>query len=253
MHSEIAVRLKLRYPPVAILFTDEKPAGATEFIEGRRGCVVTLLTAAMKGRQAVLSRRNFGCPGGAAGLGFGNLYPHFPGGFEYFLSVGKGEGYPEGEAYKKTPDLVESFLKVMPFTDIPYEYVVFKPLSGLEAEKEEPKIIVFYANPDQLSALVVLANYGRTGNDNVVIPFAAGCQACCLLPLNESSKEQPKAVVGMIDISARPFIDADLLSFSLPFSMFREMEANVAGSFLDKHSWKKIADRIMNMAIRTII
>lgn len=244
MNSEIAIRLKLKYAPVAIVLTDEKPDKATEFVEGRRGCVVTLMTAAMKGRQAVLSRKTFGCLGGAAGLGFGNLYPHFPGGFEYFLSVGRGEGYPEGEAYKKSPELVENFLQILPFTDIPYEYVVFKPLSDVDMEKEEPKIIVFYANPDQLSALVVLANYGRTGNDNAVIPFAAGCQSCCLLPLNEAAKEQPQAVVGMLDISARPFIDADLLSFSIPFSMFREMEDNIAGSFLDKHAWKKIADRI---------
>lgn len=96
---------------------------------------------------------------------------------------------------------MENFLQILPFTDVPYEYVVFKPLSDVDMEKEEPKIIVFYANPDQLSALVVLANYGRTGNDNAVIPFAAGCQSCCLLPLNEAAKEQPQAVVGMLDIS----------------------------------------------------
>lgn len=244
MLSKIAERLKLRYSPVAILFSNEKPAGATEFLEGRRGCVVTLLSAAMKGRHAVLSRKTFGCIGGASGLGFGNMYPYFPGGFEYFLSVGKGEGYLEGEAYKKTPELVETFLQAMPFTDIPHEYVVFKPLADVDTQKEEPKIIVFYANPDQLSALVVLANYGRPGIDNVMIPFAAGCQACCLLPLDQSLKERPQAVVGMTDITARPFIDADLLSFSLPFPMFREMEDNVEGSFLDKHSWHKVAGRI---------
>lgn len=96
MNSEIAVRLKLRYAPVAIILTNEKPGNATEFAEDRRGCVVTLLTATIKGRQAVLSRKTFGCLGGASGLGFGNLYPYFPGGFEYFLSVGRGEGYPEG-------------------------------------------------------------------------------------------------------------------------------------------------------------
>ncbi len=38
MQSEISSRLKLRYSPVAIVFTDEKPAGALEFLEGRRGC-----------------------------------------------------------------------------------------------------------------------------------------------------------------------------------------------------------------------
>ena len=244
MYSEIAARLKLRYSPVALLFTEEKPKGATEFIEGRRGCVVSLLTAAAKGRQVAFSRNTFGCPGGKAGLGFGNPYPHFPGGFEYFLSTGRGEGYPEGEGYKKSPELVTAFLECMPFVDIDYKYVVAKPLSIVDQESESPVIIVFYANPDQLSALVVLANYGRAGNDNVIIPFAAGCQSACLLPLYQAAQAQPKAVVGMTDISARPFIDADLLSFSIPLTMFLEMENNVPGSFLDRHDWRKVEVRI---------
>ncbi|SCM78404.1 conserved hypothetical protein [uncultured Sporomusa sp.] len=241
MRSEIAERLKLRYAPVAVLFTNEKPEKALEFAEGRWGCAAAMLTAAAKGRQAVFSRSTFGCPGGSVGLGLGNMYPNFPGGFEYFLSIGK-EGYREGEAYKKTPELAESFVEALPIQEIPEQYVVFKPLA--EATAEEPRVVVFYANPDQLSALVVLANYGRPGNDNVMIPFGAGCQSTCLIPWNEASQERPRAVVGMTDISARPVIDADLLSFSVPFCMFKEMEANVAGSFLDKHAWQKVVKRI---------
>jgi hypothetical protein len=48
----------------------------------------------------------------------------------------------------------------------------------------------------------------------------------------------------MTDVSARPHIDADLLSFSMPYSMYQEMEANIPGSFLDKSEWKKVAKRI---------
>lgn len=241
MRSEIAERLKLRYSPIAILFTNEKPAGAMEFTEGRWGCAAAMLTAAAKGRQAVFSRSTFGCIGGGVGLGFGNMYQNFPGGIEYFLSIGK-EGYREGEAYKKTPELASSFVEALPIREISEQFVVFKPLA--EVTEEEPQVVVFYVNPDQLSALVVLANYGRPGNDNVIIPFGAGCQSTCLLPWNEALQERPKAVVGMTDISARPVIDADLLSFSVPFSMFKEMEDNVPGSFLDKHAWQKVADRI---------
>ena len=171
-------------------------------------------------------------------------YKTYPGGFDYFLSTGRGEGYPEGEAYKKTPELVQTFQEALPYTDIPYQYVAFKPLSSVDPSKEEPKIIVFYANPDQLSALVVLANYSRPGNDNVTIPFGAGCHSVCLIPLHEASQPRPRAVVGMTDITARPYIDADLLSFSIPYAMFHEMENNIPGSFLNKHDWLKVADRI---------
>ncbi|MGL5512359.1 MAG: DUF169 domain-containing protein, partial [Sporomusa sp.] len=67
----------------------------------------------------------------------------------------------------------------------------------------------------------------------------------CLIPWNEATaQEQSRAVVGMTDISARPVIDADLLSFSVPFAMFTEMEDNVPGSFLDKHAWHKVAKRL---------
>jgi uncharacterized protein (DUF169 family) len=244
MNSEIARRLRLRYPPVAILFTDEKPAGAAEFAEGKWGCVVALLTAAAKGRQAVFSRTTYGCLGGGVGLGFGNLFPNVPGGFEHFLSCGRGEGFPPGEGYKKTPELVTTFLAQLPITDIPYKYVAFMPLAAVDEAKEEPRIIVFYANADQLSALVVLANYGRPGLDNVIIPFGSGCQSVVLAPWAEASRERPRAVVGMTDITARPVIDADLLSFAVPMAMFREMEDNVAGSFLDRHDWQKVARRL---------
>jgi hypothetical protein len=60
----------------------------------------------------------------------------------------------------------------------------------------------------------------------------------------EADQERPRAIIGMMDISARPFIDADLLSFSVPYAMSREMENNVPGSFLDKHEWKKVVERI---------
>jgi hypothetical protein len=62
--------------------------------------------------------------------------------------------------------------------------------------------------------------------------------------LAESKKSQPRAIIGMLDISARPFLDADLLSFSLPVEMFNNMEANIPGSFLDKKEWLNLSKRI---------
>ena len=250
MQSELAIRLKLRYSPVAILFTNEKPDNAIEFAEKKWGCVAAMLTTATKGRTIVFSRNTFGCLGGGIGLGFGDLYAQFPGGFAHFLSTGRGEGYPEGEAYKKTPELAQRFADSLPIIDISEQYVVFKPLSEVTEDDQELKTIVFYANPDQLSALVVLANYGRPANDNVIIPFAAGCQTACLIPWNESLHEKPRAVVGMTDISARPVIDADLLSFSVPVSLFKEMEGNIPGSFLDKEAWHKVAKRIPKVSVQ---
>lgn len=252
MQSEIEQRLKLKYSPVAILFTNEKPQDALEFTEGHWGCVAAMLTAAAKGRRAVFSRTTFGCEGGGIGLGLLNQYSP---GMEYFLSTGK-EGLPAGyetrepEAFKKSPELAKAWMESVPSVTIAEQYIVFTPLSEVNTKQEEPKVVVFYANPDQLTALIVLANYGSPGWDNVIAPFAAGCQTTCLFPWSEADRKHPRAVIGMTDISVRPRIDADLLSFSVPYVMFREMEDNVPGSFLDKHEWKKIAERIPDKGCR---
>lgn len=54
-------------------------------------------------------------------------------------------------------------------------------------------------------------------------------------------RERPRAVIGLVDISARIQIKRqlkdDVMSFAVPFTMFHEMEANIPGSFLEKNSW----------------
>lgn len=105
-------------------------------------------------------------------------------------------------------------------------------------------MIVFYVNPNQLSALTVLANYYRVGYENVMIPFASGCQSLFLIPYAESKKENPKAVVGLIDITVRPMVEPDMLSFSIPYKMFLDMEKNVEGSFLEKKLWHKVLEKM---------
>ena len=202
-----------------------------------------MLSAAAKGKTAVFSRETCGCGGGQIGLGFADEFQEpMMGGIEYFLSIGRGEGYPEGEAYKKTPELARSFVESLPRTLIPTTYVVFKPLD--EVDTQTPAIIVILANPDQLSALGVLANYDRPGCDAVIAPFGAGCHTICLIPLHESQNDQPRAVIGCMDITARRFLDPEKLTFSVPYARFLEMEANVPGSFLEKNDWAKVRERI---------
>ncbi len=248
MDSRLARELKLRYEPIAVIFTNDKPQGAASFEEGKRGCVMSLVTEAAKGRTVVFDRKTVGCTGGVSGLGFGNAYDRSPG-FEYFLSTGGGPLGREGEGYKKTPELARSVMKDLPTTDIPWTYVVMKPLSAVDAARENPVLVIFYANPDQLSALVVMANYGRPSNDNVVVRFSAGCQGVCLIPYQlgpdgQVKGAEGKAVIGITDISARPHVDPDILGFTVPWAMYLEMEENIPGSFLERKDWQKVKARI---------
>jgi uncharacterized protein (DUF169 family) len=269
MESIIAQAIHLAYNPVALIWSDEKPQGAMQFQENKWGCVIWLAAHAAKGKIAVADSKTFGCFGGGIGLGFGDQYKNFPGGEEgfcHFLSSGNATrpGGPElaekikpfmrseahdnflhGERYIKTPEQVEIFLKKLPITEIPAKYVVFKPLTAVDSVKEKPQTIIFFVNPDQLSALVVLANYDCTDSENVIIPYAAGCQTIGIYPYREAKSERPRAVIGLTDLSARVYIrkqlnNDNLLTFAAPFSLFAEMEQNVAGSFLERHTWQSL-------------
>lgn len=268
MKSDITEAMAMKHEPVAILFTNDRPRGARQFREGSFGCVMFMLAAAVRGKQAVFDRKTFGCPGGGTGLGFGNQYRSLPGGeewFSHFLSTGNegsdegmrfaemarpfvtGEMYDNlvhGERYLKTPELVMRFIECLPITDVPYEYVVFKPLKDVDPEKETPEVVVFLADVDQLAALVVLANCARDDNEGVIIPQAAGCQSIGIYPFREAQSDTPRAVVGLVDISARVALKRqlkdDVVTFAVPYAMFHEMEANVPGSFLERPAWKEL-------------
>ncbi len=265
MNSKIAEAVKLKYQPVALLWTNEKPEGALQFKEGKWGCVMWNLAAAAKGKTAVFDRRTYGCLGGAVGLGFGNAYEKWPGGIEcfyYFLSFGNAQWergrellkqvepflrkesfahFVHGEGYVKTPELVKKFVAQLPIVDIPAQFVVFKPVSALDPERERPEAVIMFADPDQLSALVVLANYDRESRESVIIPHGAGCHTIGIFPYREAKREPQRAVIGLTDLSARVSINRqlgrNLLTFTAPWKMFLEMESNVDGSFLQRNTW----------------
>ncbi len=198
--------------------------------------MVALLRAASLGRAAACSRETVVCKGGLAGLG---LKPFDLGGIEYFLSVGGKDPRP-GEHYKKTPELARDYIQSLPPLESP-DYVVFRPLSQVT---EPPEAVVFFVNADQLSALATLANYDSPNQDNVRLLFGAGCAQAVLRPLAEEAAGGRACYVGLTDPSARKCIPADLLSFSIPYRRFMEMEANAPESFLSTDTWSLIAKRI---------
>jgi uncharacterized protein (DUF169 family) len=270
MKSKIAEALKLKHEPVAILWTDEKPENALGFKGCGGGCIMVLFAqAAAKGKWAAFDRDNFGCFGGGAGLGFGRQFDRFPLGgveaFKYFLSTGlEGQGredlvekacslgreelvenFLQGERYKKNPELAENFLEELPTMEVPASYVVFKPLKDLK-EGQEAVVVVFVADPDQLSALVALANYDRQGVDNVFVPMGAGCHQIGIYAFREAQREKPRAVMGLTDLSARRnvrhLLGKDMFTFAVPYRRFEEMEANVEESFLKKRTWRSLVE-----------
>jgi uncharacterized protein (DUF169 family) len=272
MKSVISEAIGLSTHPVAIIWAGEAPQGAIRFRRNVWGCVASALaTAAARGRAAAFDRETYGCWGGGVGLGFGNCYEQFPAGIDGFcgfLSSGNAdspqagaiaeqmtaagwrrmaEDYLHGEGYQRDPETVRGFLASLPIRDIPERFVVFKPLEQAEPEKDDIKSVTFFVDPDRLAALVILANYACKDGQNVIVPWAAGCQVPGIFAYRELERERPRGLIGLTDISARQnvrgSVGANVMSFTAPWPLFQEMERNVAGGFLERETWRGLRTR----------
>jgi len=58
MESRIAQQLNLKYRPVTVCWTDDKPVGARGFKEGKWACVMWLAAAAAKGETACFDKKH---------------------------------------------------------------------------------------------------------------------------------------------------------------------------------------------------
>ena len=250
MRSKLVDALNLTMSPVAVILTDEKPEGALQFREGGWGCVGSTMVAVAKGKTAVFDRNTFGCPGGGVGLGFGNQYELCGFAIDSLLSSGseeaasesrRGSRMAEGERFFETPELVRTWLANMPLTDVPTEYVLMKPLDQV-AEDEQPDLVIFFVNADQLSALAVISDYRRGSGESVIARFGGACQSI-IWGYDEAKRDRPRGIIGFFDIAQRKRVDRETLSFTVPWSLFSEMEGNVEGSFLELEDWAKIRER----------
>jgi len=231
--------LGLKESPFGIYYTNDQPEGITPK-EGISGCMMGLLHNARKnGTTVYFDKEHFGCPGGAYYMGFfQSPRPKI----EYFLSCGI-PGEMEGERYIKTPERArEYFTRLIP-RRAPAAYCVFKPIDQFQKDTV-PEVVVFFGAPDILSGLFTLTNYALERTDAVSAPFGSGCGTILTYPLKEAGKEQPHAILGMFDVSARPMIEKDVLTLAMPYPVFLKLLDNVSGSFLETESWKKVLQRI---------
>jgi hypothetical protein len=166
MLSPLADALAVKIAPVAILLTDTRPDDGTQFKPGRMGCVASMLLTAAQGRTVYFDKDPFGCPGGGAGLGFGDCYIRMGFPIERLLSTGGTAQLPngriydmrEGERFHRSPEVTRRWLAEYPFRQIPTAYVVVKPLADTAAD-EPIALVHWHVNPDQLDT--VDGNPGR--------------------------------------------------------------------------------------------
>ncbi|MFA6449817.1 MAG: DUF169 domain-containing protein [bacterium] len=225
--------------PIAFYYSDAP--GNVEIIKPSRGwsCLISELNKVRNGRSLCFGPDSIGCFGGKRFLGFA---PEIMPNFEYFLSFGIPDKL-EGERYKKSPELVKKFMEHQGRFEAPGKYIIFKRWDALE-EFDNPEVVIFYARPDVLSGLFTLASYDEDEPSAIFAPFSAGCGTIVQHPFNEKDKSKQKCILGMFDVSARPCVKHDILTFSAPIKKFASMVGNMDESFLITPAWEKVRKRI---------
>jgi len=225
--------------PVTFYYTDEEGHAKLVKPGSVPRCVIGALSNVRRGSSYCFNADSIGCPGGKRYLGFAEkIMPDF----EYFLSCGI-PGRLEGERYKKSPELVRESIKYSPVFKAPARFIVFKRWDMLE-KSDDPEVVIFFAQPDVLSGLFTLANFDEAEPNGVFSPHGSGCASIVQYPYLEKDSDRPRGVIGMFDISARPFVPGNVLTFSVPMKKFVTMIENMEESFLITKSWRKVQKRI---------
>ena len=73
--------------------------------------------------------------------------------------------------------------------------------------------------------------------NGVLTPFGSDCSSIIYYSYLQRESDHPRAVIGMFDISARPFVSKYTISFIAPMQKFNDMVSNMNESFLITNSW----------------
>jgi len=225
--------------PISFYFN--KGTGDARKAERSKGwsCLICELAKVRKGESLYFSADDLGCAGAKRYLGFTeNIRPNF----EYFLSYGIPDKM-EGERYKISPELVLEMQKLQETLPTKGQNIIFKRWDNL-IESDHPDAVIFFAKGEVLSGLFTLANFDQVDPNGVIAPFGAGCGSIIHYPYLEKNKDNPKAVLGMFDPSARPCVPTDTFTFTIPMKKFEKMIANMDESFLITETWEKVRKRI---------
>jgi uncharacterized protein (DUF169 family) len=174
MKSVIVTNLRPEFEPVAVVWSDTIPDDARQFKKGKFGCILYLLAeASLRGKVAGGNRETITCNGGRAALGLGVDFDTSDEQLDRFAAVfSKGlkstdnraayqaqiEAAPKswksllefGERRHCSAELAKEWiLHGLPRYNIPYEYVLFKPLSRTDSD-ENIRAVILLVNTVEL-------------------------------------------------------------------------------------------------------
>jgi Uncharacterised ArCR, COG2043 len=267
MESEIVRWLEPELAPVALVWSDEVPAGAVQPRPGKFVCILNLFAeTARTGRITGGGRETICCSGGRAALGLGDDLISSRESMEHYATVfSKGLAvapdphahrrrmdaarpswrplYELGERRHSSRELAAAWLEAeMPRYSASKRFTLFKRLSDV-APADDVRVVIFLVNAVELAGLVTLVGSVLDGTDAVKVPQGADCFRIAGFAC---SQKEPalQAVLGMLDVDGREvmrrrFHDG-VVTLALPAPLFQRVEREAHDSVLQTPGWKRL-------------
>ena len=214
--------------PIVFWFSDEPVADTKK----TGGCFFKGMAAVRQGTPISLSEKTVACMGGKLYTGFAGMSERIPD----FVSL--------KEKYKQTPEMVREFVDSLGMPRNTQDYLNFARIDKVE-RFDKMEGVLFFATPDMLSGLATWAYFDNNSNDAVTAMFGSGCSAIVTNAVVENGRNGRRTFLGLFDPSVRPFVEANVLSFVIPMSRFKEMYHTMRSCCLfGTHAWQKVRDRI---------
>ena len=206
--------------------TDPKPF---EPLAKPKRCYFSSYENWLQGDSICISTSESSCRGGG----------YWVGGVEFTTREDFAKVLNQREGFKSSDELMCQWLKNLKPYLIENGYVVIGPLK--DDQYEHLKTITFYVNPDQLSLLLLGAEYNNASinNNPVITSFGSGCGQMAAL-FGDLNADTPKAVIGATDIAMREHFPPDILAFTVNKPMYKQLCELDENSFLYKGFWKRL-------------
>jgi hypothetical protein len=191
---------------------------------GRRACVFAFYKHWLAGKTLHLTQENYGCGGAAHWLC--GVETRSREDFVHFLV--------DDEGLKASHELMDRWLDHHQGYRQEHPHLLIGPLRA--DQYAYLKSVTFYVNPDQLSVLLLGAQYHSApdGPLPVIAPFGSGCMQLVSLFADSGV---PQAIVGATDVAMRRYLPPDVLAFSVTKPLFELLCALDHKSFLYKPFW----------------
>lgn len=177
---------------------------------GKRACIFAFYRQWLQGKTLHITKEISGCRG--AGHWVFHKVTWSREDFVKFLA--------DDEGLKASHALMNKWLDYNQPYRQEYPNILIGPLR--EDQYTYLKTITFFVNPDQLSALMLGAQYNSAPSDPppVIAPFGSGCME--LVPLFQDFNI-PQAIIGATDIAMRQYLPPNILALTVTKPMFKQL------------------------------